>query len=106
MRNDNYKLTQYSVNMLLNYVETSQIAIPQLQRPFVWKGKQVKELIDSLYQGYPIGYPIVWQSSSVRLKDGGRASGMIILIDAHQRIKALLAAILGLDVLYEKFQKN
>lgn len=106
MRNDNYKLTQYSVNMLLNYVETSQIAIPQLQRPFVWKGKQVKELIDSLYQGYPIGYLIVWQSSSVRLKDGGRASGKKILIDGQQRITALMAAILGKEVLDEKYQKK
>ena len=43
MRNDNYKLTQYSINQVMKYVETSQIAIPQLQRPFVWKGKQVNE---------------------------------------------------------------
>ncbi|MCI5596425.1 MAG: DUF262 domain-containing protein [Lachnospiraceae bacterium] len=106
MRNENYKLTQYSINTILNDVETSQIAIPQLQRPFVWKGKQVKELIDSLYQGYPIGYLIVWQNSSVRLKEGGKSFGKKILIDGQQRITALMAAILGKEILDDKYQKK
>lgn len=52
---DNYKITQYTINNILNYVENSQIAIPEIQRPFVWKGKEVCALIDSLYEGYPIG---------------------------------------------------
>ena len=106
MRNENYKLTQYSINSILNYVESSQIAIPQLQRPFVWKGKQVKDLIDSLYQGYPIGYLIVWQNSNVRLKDGGKAFGKKILIDGQQRITALMAAIMGKEILDEKYHKK
>ena len=53
---DNYKITQYSVSTILGYVENSQIAIPEIQRPFVWKGQEVRDLIDSLYEGYPIGY--------------------------------------------------
>ncbi len=106
MRNDNYKLTQYSINQVMKYVETSQIAIPQLQRPFVWKGKQVKDLIDSLYQGYPIGYLIVWQNSNVRLKFGGKSSGKKILIDGQQRITALMAAIMGKEILDDKYQKR
>ena len=63
MRADNYKITQYSVSSILGYVENSQIAIPEIQRPFVWKGEEVRALIDSLYEGYPIGYLIVWQNS-------------------------------------------
>ena len=106
MRNENYKLTQYSINAIMNDVETSQIAIPQLQRPFVWKGKQVKELIDSLYEGYPIGYLIVWQSSSVRLKEGGKSFGKKILIDGQQIVTALMAAILGMEILDENYQKK
>lgn len=106
MRNDNYKLTQYSINQVMQYVESSQIAIPQLQRPFVWKGKQVKDLIDSLYAGYPIGYLIVWQNSNVRLKDGGKAAGRKILIDGQQRITALMAAIMGKEILDDKYQKR
>ena len=56
MKSDNYKITQYSVSSILNYVENSQIAIPEIQRPFVWKGEEVRALIDSLYEGYPIEY--------------------------------------------------
>ena len=106
MRNDNYKLTQYSISQVIKYVESSQIAIPQLQRPFVWKGKQVRDLIDSLYQGYPIGYLIVWQNSNVRLKFGGKSSGKKILIDGQQRITALMAAIMGKEILDDKYQKR
>lgn len=106
MRNDNYKLTQYSVKSIMQFVESSQIAIPQLQRPFVWKGKQVRDLIDSLYQGYPIGYLIVWQNSNVRLKFGGKATGKKILIDGQQRITALMAAIMGKEVLDEKYHRK
>lgn len=106
MKNENYKLTQYSINTIMQYVESSQIAIPQLQRPFVWKGKQVKDLIDSLYQGYPIGYLIVWQNSNVRLKYGKKAFGKKILIDGQQRITALMAAIMGKEILDEKYHKK
>ena len=38
-----------------------KLRIPEIQRPFVWKGEEVRALIDSLYEGYPIGYLIVWQ---------------------------------------------
>ena len=69
---DNYKITQYSVNTILGYVENAQIAIPEIQRPFVWKGQEVRRSIDSLYEGYPIGYLIVWQNSQVRIRGFGK----------------------------------
>ena len=46
-----YDVTQYSVNSILGMIETDDIAIPEIQRPFVWKGRQVRDLIDSLYNG-------------------------------------------------------
>ena len=64
-------------------------------RPFVWEPDKVTELIDSLYNGYPIGYIITWQSPNVKLKDGSSSMGKKILIDGQQRITALRAAILG-----------
>ena len=45
------------------------IAIPEMQRPFVWDGTKVRDLIDSLYKGFPVGYIIVWQNPDVKLKD-------------------------------------
>ncbi len=104
MRADNYKITQYSVSSILGYVENSQIAIPEIQRPFVWKGEEVRALIDSLYEGYPIGYLIVWQNSQVRVRNFGKGGTKKILIDGQQRVTALMAALLGKEVLDEQYQ--
>ena len=106
MRADNYKITQYSVSSILGYVENSQIAIPEIQRPFVWKGEEVRALIDSLYEGYPIGYLIVWQNSQVRVRTFGKGGTKKILIDGQQRVTALMAALLGKEVLDEQYQSH
>lgn len=106
MRADNYKITQYSVSCILGYVENSQIAIPEIQRPFVWKGEEVRALIDSLYEGYPIGYLIVWQNSQVRVRNFGKGGTKKILIDGQQRVTALMAALLGKEVLDEQYQSH
>ena len=106
MRADNYKITQYSVSSILGYVENSQIAIPEIQRPFVWKGEEVSALIDSLYEGYPIGYLIVWQNSQVRVRNFGKGGTKKILIDGQQRVTALMAALLGKEVLDEQYQSH
>ena len=106
MRADNYKITQYSVSSILGYVENSQIAIPEIQRPFVWKGEEVRALIDSLYEGYPIGYLIVWQNYQVRVRNFGIGGTKKILIDGQQRVTALMAALLGKEVLDEQYQSH
>ena len=106
MRADNYKITQYSVSSILGYVENSQIAIPEIQRPFVWNGEEVRALIDSLYEGYPIGYLIVWQNSQVRVRNFGKGGTKKILIDGQQRVTALMAALLGKEVLDEQYQSH
>lgn len=93
-----YSVNQYMVTHLLNFVQTKEIAIPEIQRPFVWDSSKVRDLIDSLYQGYPIGYIVTWQNPDVKLKDGSTSSGKKILIDGQQRVTALTAAILGQKV--------
>lgn len=90
-----YSVNHYLVSALLNYVDNKDIAIPEIQRPFVWDAAKVRDLIDSLYQGYPIGYIVTWQNPDVKLKDGTTSSGKKILIDGQQRVTALTAAILG-----------
>ena len=49
-----YSVNHYLVSALLNYVDNKEIAIPEIQRPFVWDAAKVRDLIDSLYLGYPI----------------------------------------------------
>lgn len=93
-----YSVNHYTVASLLNYVQTKEIAIPEIQRPFVWDSSKVRDLIDSLYEGFPIGYIVTWQNPNVKLKDGSSSTGKKILIDGQQRVTALSAAILGQQV--------
>ena len=65
-----YSVNHYLVSALLNYVDNKEIAIPKIQRPFVWDATKVRDLIDSLYRGDPIGYIVTWQNPDVKLKDG------------------------------------
>lgn len=56
--NTKYTVTHYSIDTILSWVKSDEIAIPEIQRPFVWDSTKVRDLIDSLYRGYPIGYLI------------------------------------------------
>ncbi|RKU24564.1 hypothetical protein C6497_17225 [Candidatus Poribacteria bacterium] len=94
----------YSIRIILNWIRENQIAIPEIQRPFVWKPSRVRDLIDSLYQGYPIGYLITWQNPNVRLTDGSIAIGKRILIDGQQRVISLKASLLGGEVVTRGFK--
>lgn len=98
-----YTVTPHPVGTILTWVEAGQIAIPEIQRPFVWDASQVRNLLDSLYQGFPVGYLIAWQNPTVKLKDGSLAAGKRILIDGQQRVTALMAALLGREVLTKDY---
>jgi Protein of unknown function DUF262 len=100
-----YTVTQSPVSHLLALVESEQIAIPELQRPFVWDSIKVRDLMDSLYNGYPVGYLITWQSVGAALKGGLVAAHQQILIDGQQRITALRAAVAGLPVVNKRYRK-
>jgi hypothetical protein len=106
MQTQKYAVNQYLIESVLSKVREGEIAIPEIQRPFVWDASQVRDLLDSLYQGFPIGYLIAWRNPDVRLKDGTTASGKMILIDGQQRVTALTAAILGQQVVNKNYKKG
>jgi hypothetical protein len=99
MSTQRYTVTPHPVETLLTWVKSGEIAIPEIQRPFVWEGTKVRNLLDSLYQGYPVGYLIAWKNPTVKLKDGSTSAGKRILIDGQQRVTALMASLLGMEVL-------
>lgn len=57
-----FTTTSMSISAILGLIKANDIAIPEIQRPFVWKSKQVRDLIDSLYRGFPVGYIILWKN--------------------------------------------
>lgn len=99
-----YSVNQYAIQTLLTWIQTGEIAIPEIQRPFVWEPVKVRELLDSLFRGYPIGYLIAWHNPNVKLKDGSSAAGKRVLIDGQQRVTALMAALLGQEVLNDDYE--
>jgi hypothetical protein len=106
MEKEKYSNRQYSISAILGLIEANDIAIPEIQRPFVWRKTQVRDLIDSLYKGYPTGYIILWKNPNVKLKDGTIASGKKVLIDGQQRITALMTAICGRTVFNSDYQEE
>ena len=103
---EKYNSNSLSISAILGLIKSGDIAIPEIQRPFVWKKTQVRDLLDSLYKGYPTGYLIIWKNPNVRLKDGSMSSGKKILIDGQQRVTALMASIVGIPVINSSYRKE
>ena len=101
-----YSVNQHPIQTLLTWVQSGEIAIPEIQRPFVWNATKVRDLMDSLYRGYPVGYLIAWRNPNVKLKDGSISTGKRILIDGQQRVTALMAALLGEQVINKSYRKG
>jgi len=99
-----YTVGQYAVDTIFTWIKTGEIAIPEIQRPFVWDATQVRDLLDSLLKGYPVGYLISWKNPNIHLKDGSISAGKRILIDGQQRVTALMAAILGYEVVNKDYE--
>lgn len=104
MSTQRYSVTPHPIETLLTWIKSGEIAIPEIQRPFVWEATKVRNLLDSLYRGYPVGYLIAWRNPTVKLKDGTPSAGKRILIDGQQRVTALMAALLGREVLTKDYE--
>ena len=97
-----YEPRNRSIKDLISEIKTNKLGIPILQRGYVWKPAQVRDLLDSMIKGYPIGSIIVWDSPSsekTRQVDKG-AVGTIssVIIDGQQRLTSLYAILEGIDV--------
>lgn len=105
---DSEKFSNYplSIGAILGLIEANDIAIPEIQRPFVWKNRQVRDLMDSLYKGYPTGYIILWKNPNVKLKDGTISAGKKVLIDGQQRITALMTAVAGRRIFNSDYKED
>ena len=94
------------VGDLLNDVKNGRIGLPDLQRPFVWKDNKVRDLLDSMLKGYPIGYVMLWESPAdfenkgqIGINDKTFNTARDLVIDGQQRLTALLANFVCHDCL-------
>ena len=94
---------QRSINTLISDIEHEVIALPDLQRPFVWEDTKVRDLLDSLFVGFPVGTLVFWHTSDERdvralgaARPGLRATSLVI--DGQQRLTSLFAVMTGKQV--------
>jgi len=94
---------QFTISNLLDQIEHGDVALPDLQRPFVWKRNQMRDLLDSLYSGYPVGFILLWeiggeQQTKTIGEDGKHRDARFLVIDGQQRLTSLYAVLKGKSV--------
>ena len=106
MANTNSMLTfnpkSYSIENLLNYIETGEIALPELQRPFVWNNIKARDLIDSLYKGLPVGLIILWEVHENNrhnpINPDSKTDPKYLVVDGQQRLTTLFSIVKNSDI--------
>lgn len=105
MAEKQYMVGKEQISTILGLVKGNRIAIPEIQRPFVWQSTQVRDLIDSLYRSFPVGYIIVWKNADTRVKNIDTTIIPDVIIDGQQRITSLTAALMGQTIVNKQYQK-
>lgn len=107
-----YKNTTLTVGHLINKIETGELGLPELQRPFVWKDTKVRDLLDSMMRGYPIGYLMLWEcpdtdkNRTIGTGTHSYESPKEVIIDGQQRLTSLFAVMKGRKVLNSRYDER
>lgn len=101
-----YSVDNVKVEDLLAWINQGRVGLPEMQRPFVWSSTKVWDLIDSLYNGYPIGYIVTWLNPAAKLKNDSDSNNKEIIIDGQQRLTALKAALNGDKVIDKHYKRE
>ena len=99
----------YDLSSIISAIAMGDIGLPDIQRPFVWKNIKVRDLFDSMYKGYPVGYLLFWKNA---LAGSTRSIGadtkqkvpQLMIVDGQQRLTSLYAVIKGIPVLRQNFE--
>jgi hypothetical protein len=99
----------YALGSLVDAIDLGTIGLPDIQRPFVWKNAKVRNLFDSMYRGFPIGYLLLWESGPAQ---GARTIGAgtkqlspnLLIVDGQQRLTSIYAVVKGIPVKRENYQ--
>lgn len=107
-----FKEVRYTLGGLVNGISMGQIGLPDIQRPFVWSNAKVRDLFDSMYRGYPVGFFLFWETGAegVETKVIGdthkQKTPSLLIVDGQQRLTSLYAVIRREAVLRENFERE
>ena len=106
-----YRDSGYLLMALIEDIKHGNIALPDIQRPFVWKASKVRDLFDSMYRGYPVGTLMFWETGADAgtRPVGGHESDRVaklLIVDGQQRLTSLFAVLTGEAVLTKSFEEK
>lgn len=101
----------YDLGSLVKYIELGEIGLPDIQRPFVWKNVKIRDLFDSMYKGYPVGYLLFWQNglaadSRTIGTDSKQKPPRLVIVDGQQRLTSLYAVVRGISVVRDNYESE
>lgn len=106
-----FKKVDYILKKLVEDISMGEIGLPDIQRPFVWSMTKVRDLFDSMYRGFPIGYLLFWENGS---SDTHRTIGAgpkqkvarLLIVDGQQRLTSLYAVMKAVPVITKNFKSQ
>lgn len=99
----------WTVQELVGGVASGSVRLPDLQRPFVWSNPKVRDLVDSMYQGFPVGELMFWEntdeshSRTIGTAPKSQVTSMQV-IDGQQRLTSLYAVVKGATIMRDDYQ--
>lgn len=110
----NFRRTNGQLSTLFDQIDRGELGLPELQRPFVWGKTKVRELFDSMYRGYPIGYFLFWANESddsikskhIGINEKDLTIPKSLIIDGQQRLTALYSVVKNRTVIDKNFKKE
>jgi len=109
MSTTKFSQINFTLTALLDQIELGGIGLPDIQRPFVWSNTKVRNLFDSMYRGYPVGYFLFWQTGAdLQAKKIGTQQEQLVpqmlIVDGQQRLTSLFAVLKGITVVDEDYK--
>lgn len=105
-----YTTMAYPLSSLVTDIGLGKIGLPELQRPFVWPKANVRDLFDSLYRGYPVGFLLLWETGAVGLRAIGTETKALppslAIVDGQQRLTSLFAVMTGTEIIRADFKRE
>lgn len=107
-----FKRVDYDLDGLLHYIDLGDIGLPDIQRPFVWSNAKVRDLLDSMYRGFPVGYLLFWENQTVAgakqigIADKAHKVPSRLIVDGQQRLTSLYAVFRGKKVLDADYKER
>ena len=103
-----FKEVNYNLATLIQQIDLGVIGLPDIQRPFVWPDTHVRNLFDSMYKGYPVGYFLFWANAHFEGTKGiGTAQKQkhpnLLIVDGQQRLTSLYAVIKAQQIIRENY---